>query len=124
MRNIIFVSIVTGLASLSLQGCSVSNIHSAKSIETISSAADARAIIQPGMSMAEVESRLGKPTHTYAFNDQITWLYASAQTNFTGKKLLSASLGKAVLPDTKHVSVIFDANGLVERVDYNEQRTS
>ena len=74
------------------------------------------------MSMAEVRSLLGDPGFTNTFNQTTMWTYQSRKTNVnSGRKLISLTFAGYTPADTKNVTVNFDAAGLVERVDYNQQ---
>jgi len=111
------------LLSLSvIAGCSVSNVHNNKNITPINSAADAQAIIKTGMTMSQVEAKLGRPAFQNTFNNKTIWGYQNRTTNFnTPKKILGAALGGTNLPDSKMLTIHFSEQGIVERVDFNQQ---
>jgi len=110
-----------GLMLIISIGCGVTNIHSSKSISEITSQQQAQEIIQVGMTMEQVIARLGKPTNQSSYNGITRWNYVNQKTNYTGKKLISAGLGLAVLPDQKILGVSFGTDGLVQSVDFSQQ---
>lgn len=113
--------VVIGFMAIVSVGCGVTNIHSSKSISEISSQQQAEEIIQVGMTMDQVSARLGKPTNQSSYNGITRWNYVNQRTNYTGKKLLAAGIGLAVLPDQKILGVSFGTDGLVQSVDFSQQ---
>lgn len=110
------------LSAAFLSSCTTSNIHNDASISSINSLSDAQAVIKPGMNMPEVRSLLGDPGFTNTFNQTTMWTYQSRKTKVnSGRKLISLTFTGYLPADTKNMTVHFNAAGLVERVDYNQQ---
>lgn len=107
-----------------LSACSVSSVHNSKTIGAINSQSQAQQVIRHGMTMQQVEAKLGRPANRATFNSQTTWVYGTIKAPLTGKNILSASLTARVIPDRKTVVVTFNKAGRVSRVDYSEQINS
>jgi len=113
--------VALGFMAMVTVGCTVSNIHNNKSIDEITSLQQAQEIIQVGMTMQQVSTKLGKPINQSSYNGVTRWHYVTHKTQFRGKKLITAAIGGAVLPDQKVLGVTFGTDGLVKSVDFSEQ---
>lgn len=104
------VAVLTG--SLMMSGClSTNTVYDNKSVREINSLSEARSLIKKGMTMAQVEAKLGKPNGRTVFNNDTIWQYTSARVN----------IFLPVPADVKSLSITFNASGRVKDVSFTSQ---
>lgn len=99
-----------------VSGCNVTTIPSNRSIEDIDSPAEAQSIVREGMTMEQVEAKLGEPNHKMTTNNQVVWNYTEMGVNMNPLNTLFAT----GVPDTKSIAVFFDENRRVSRVMFSK----
>ena len=100
------------ICTMAVSGCLATNTaYDNKSVREIDSLAEARSLVKPGMTMAQVEEALGKPNGRTVFNNDTIWQYSSARVN----------LFLPVPADTKILSVTFNTGGRVKDVSFTAQ---
>ena len=105
-------AIVVLTGSIALSGClSTSTIYYNQSVREINSLAEARSLINRGMTMAQVEAKLGRPNGRTVFNNESIWQYSSARVN----------IFLPIPADTKLLSVTFNTAGRVKDVSFTSQ---
>jgi len=105
-------AIATLLGSMARSGCiSTNTVYDNKSVRAIDSLAEAKSLLKPGTSMAQVETKLGKPNERTVFNNDTIWQYSSARVN----------LLLPIPADTKLLSVTFNSAGRVKDISFTSQ---
>ena len=110
LTTLVFLAIVATGTS----GCVVENFNSSQAAGEIDSQAEARRVINRGMTMDQVRAKMGHPTATAVQGNRTIWSYVHSQMEHS---LFSLELIGRV-PDTKTVMVTFNSSGRVSAVDY------
>jgi outer membrane protein assembly factor BamE (lipoprotein component of BamABCDE complex) len=111
MRQVIVRVLVIGVM-FGMSGCT--SIFSSASLKNINSYSDARKSIKNGMTMQQVQAKLGRPNGKTSYNAEITWVYSEAkQSEQTFKNVLYQGLTGGAVMDVKVVQVVF-RNGRVK----------
>jgi len=104
-----------------LSACS-ENIHSNKSLRSVSSYEDVRKLVHEGMTKEQVRNSLGEPMIKNVINRQSIWLYGYRKRNLnTTAKVLSSVFTGDFAGDVKRLTIIFNDQGLVTNINYEEE---
>lgn len=109
--------LILAAVGIGLTACTVPTPYNSAALEGVNSAQDARALVQTGMSMEQVRTKLGEPRSIQSFNNQTTWGYAAGTGTFDALSILGA--GARI--DTRAIIITFNGSGRVSRVDFNRR---
>lgn len=112
-----YVLILT--TALAMSGCVMGPAYTNSVVGQIDSSREARQVIPKGLSIDQVQEKLGRPISKRTFNGQTIWSYTHSAIKLGQGGLLSP-IGRA---HVKSVNITFNSRGRVSRVDYVEQES-